>query len=246
LYEGKDKDAAFYTLVVVTDNLVKLLAPVCPFIAEDVNLNVLKKFRKGLESVHMHEFPKPEKRMINKKLEEEMEVVKQVSEVSNFARQKVNLKLRWPVKRMLIVTQDKKIKSAVEDLKTVLMDMCNVKSVKVVSKEPKGNFAESQFEKNKILLDLSEDKEIFEDRLYRELTRKIQEMRKSCKFVVENRIKLTLKSDAETEKSLKKFIESLKKDVGAKTVEIENLKGKYYAVLVFNDKKVEIKFDKDF
>jgi isoleucyl-tRNA synthetase len=244
LYEGKDKDAAFYTLVNVTENLGKLLAPICPFVAEDVYQNVLKKFEKGLESVHMCEFPKPNKKLINKKLEEEMEVVKQIFEVSNFTRQKVNLKLRWPVKQMLVVTQDKKIKSAVEDLKSVLMDMCNVKSVKVVTEELKGNFAESEFEKNKILLDLSEDKEIFEDRLYRELTRKIQGMRKNCKFVVEDRIKLTLKSDIETERSLKKFVESLKKDVGAKIVEIGKIEGKYSDELKFNDKKIEINFDK--
>jgi hypothetical protein len=80
--------------------------------------------------------------------------------------------------------------------------------------------------------------------LYRELTRKIQEMRKNCKFVVEDRIKLTLKSDAETEKSLKKFTESLKKDVGAKIVEISKLEGKYSDELKFNNKKIEIKFDK--
>jgi isoleucyl-tRNA synthetase len=244
LYEGKDKEAAFYTLVNVTENLVKMLAPICPFVAEDVYQNVLKKFKKDLESVHMCEFPRPNDKLINKKLEEEMEVVKQIFEISNFARQKVNLKLRWPVKQMLVVTKDKKIKSAVEDLKTVLMDMCNVKSVKAVAKETKGNFAESEFEKNKILLDLSEDKEIFEDRLYRELTRKIQEMRKNCKLVVEDRIKLTLKSDDETEKSLKKFSESLKKDVGAKTAEIGGLEGKYSDELKFNDKKIEIKFDK--
>jgi isoleucyl-tRNA synthetase len=102
----------------------------------------------------MHEFPKSNKKLINKKLEEEMEVVKQIFEVSNFARQKVNLKLRWPAKEMIVVTQDKKIKSAVEDLKTVLMDMCNVKSVKAAEKESKGNFTESEFDKNKVLIDL--------------------------------------------------------------------------------------------
>jgi isoleucyl-tRNA synthetase len=244
LYEGKDKDAAFYTLVLISENLVKLLAPICPFIAEDVHQNVLKKFSKVSESVHMYEFPKPEKKLINKKLEEEMEVVKQIFELSNFARQKVNLKLRWPVKQMLVITKDRKIKSAVKNLKSVMMDMCNVKSVKTATKEPKGNFAVSEFEKNKILLDLSEDKGIFEDRLYRELTRKIQEMRKDCKFIVNDRIKLTLKSDTETEKSLKKFVNELKKDVGAKSVDVGDLIGDYSGELEFNDKKIMLKFSK--
>jgi isoleucyl-tRNA synthetase len=244
LYEGKDKDAAFYTLVVITENLVKLLAPICPFIAEDIHQNVLKNFGKVLESVHMYEFPKPDKKLINKKLEEEMEVIKQISEISNFARQKVNLKLRWPVKQMLVVTKDKKIKSAVKDLNSVLMDMCNVKSVKVVTKEPKGNFAESDFEKNKILLDLSEDKEISDDRMYRELTRKIQEMRKNCKLVVEDRIKVSLRSDTITEKTLKKFVNELKKDVGASSIEIGKLEGEHTGELEFKDKKIILKFSK--
>ena len=76
------------------------------------------------------------------------------------------------------------------------------------------------------------------------MTRKIQEMRKIFKFVVEDRIKLTLKSDQDTEKSLKKNVKILKTDVGAKTVDIGILKGKYTDKLKFKEKIVSIAFDK--
>jgi isoleucyl-tRNA synthetase len=244
LYKGKDKDAAFYTLVVVTENLVRLLAPICPFIAEDIYQNVLKNFKKGLESVHMHDLPKPNKKLINKKLEKQMEFIKKIAEASNYARQKAGLKLRWPVKELIVCTGDREMKSAVNSLKSILLNICNVKSVKVVSKTPEGNFAEAEFDDNKVLLDLTEDREIFEERLYRELTRKIQAMRKEYKFVVKDRIELTLKSDADTEKCLEKFIDSLKRDVGAKTVEIGKLGGKYSGELEFRGRRILIRFDK--
>jgi len=133
---------------------------------------------------------------------------------------------------------------AVKGLQKIILEICNVESIKVVTKIPKGNFVESEFEKNKVFLDLTEDKAIFEKRLYRELTRKIQEMRKIFKFVVEDRIKLTLKSDQDTEKSLKKNVKILKTDVGAKTVDIGILKGKYTDKLKFKEKIVSIAFDK--
>jgi hypothetical protein len=144
---------------------------------------------------------------------------------------------------LFVVTKDKNIKSAVKSLKKILLNSCNVKSIKIVQKEPKGDFIESEFEQNKVLLDLTEDKEMYEDRLCRELTRKIQDLRKQYKFVVTDRIKLSLKSDQPIEEILKKFVEEIKKEVGAETVEIGVLKGKNEGELVFQEKKVQIKFE---
>jgi len=244
LYKGKDKYAAFYTLITVTENLMKLLAPVCPFIVEDTYQNVLKNYKRGLKSVHMHTFPKPKKKQINKKLEEQMEVIKKIVEASHAARQKVKLKLRWPVKRLFVVTKDSKVRNAVRSLVDILLNVCNTQSIKIVPKKPKGKFAQSDFDKSKVLLDLTEDDEILEERLYRELTRKVQALRKEYEFIVKDRIKLTLKSDPDTENSLKKSMDSLKIDVGAKQVEIGKLEGKYKGKLVFKDKKIDIMFKK--
>ncbi len=243
LYEGKDKTAAFFTLVYVSERIAKLLAPICPFFAEDIYQNVLRKFEKGLESIHMCELPKPEKSLMKKRLEEEMKIIKGITEVSYAARQKAGLKLRWPVKRLVIVTEDKRTRKAIENLKSVLLNACNSKEVEVVSRIPRGNFSEAEFEGNKVLVDLEEDESLREERLYRELTRKIQALRKEYKFVVEDRIKLTLKSDEETERILRKFAEFLKKDVGAEKVEIGELRGKYGGELKFREKKIEIRFE---
>ena len=244
LYKGKDKNAAFYTLVVVTENLVKLLSPICPFIAEDIYQNVLRNFKKGLASVHLHNLPKTNRRLIKKTLEKQMEIIKQIAEVSNNARQKSGLKLRWPVKKLIVYTNNKEMKMAIKSLESVLLNICNVKAVKVVSKVPKGNYAEADFNHNKVLLDLTEDKEIFEERLIRELTRLVQDMRKKNNFVVNDKINLTLKSDTTMEDNLRKNKDLIASETGCSTVEVGVLEGKYNGELVFQDKKIEIKFDK--
>ncbi len=173
-----------------------------------------------------------------------MEIIKQIAEASNHARQKAGLKLRWPVKKLIVYTSNKEMKIAIKSLESVLLNICNVKSVKVVSKVPKGNYAEADFDHNKVLLDLTEDKEIFQERLYRELTRNIQDMRKKNNFVVSDRISLTLKSDESTEEILKKLKKSIATETGCSSVDVGTLIGKYEGELVFNDKKIEIKFDK--
>jgi isoleucyl-tRNA synthetase len=244
LYERKDKYSAFYTLVTVTENLTKLLAPICPFIAEDVYQNIVKKFKKGLESVHMLEFSKPNKRMINKKLEEEMEIIKAIVEASLAARQKVNLKLRWPVKRIIVITKDEKVRKATISLKSIVLTASNAKKLEILKKEPKGNFSDSQFDGNRVLIDLAEDKAMLEEAMYRELTRKIQAIRKDKKFVVGDKINLTIKSDLETEKILKKFVDDLKKDVGASSVEIGKLEGEYSGEFEFRNRRIMLKFSK--
>ena len=244
LYEKKDKNAAFYALVSVTENLVKLLSPICPFIAEDIYQNVLENFGRGKKSVHMYDLPKPNKRRIHKKLEEQMEIIKQIAEASNYARQKFGLKLRWPVKKLLVQTKNKDIKRAIKSLESVLLNICNVKSVKIVSKRPRGNYAGASFDHNRVLLDLTEDKEILEERLIRELTRKIQSLRKKNDFVVKDRIDLTLKSKPEVERILKKNKDLIASETGCDSVDVGTLQGKYKGELVFKDKQIEIKFNK--
>jgi isoleucyl-tRNA synthetase len=56
-YEGKDKAAAMYTLYEVSRNVVRLLAPITPFLAEHVYQNVLKPLGEKKESVHLCDWP---------------------------------------------------------------------------------------------------------------------------------------------------------------------------------------------
>jgi isoleucyl-tRNA synthetase len=243
-YDGKDKEAAFFTLLTVTENLAKLLAPICPFLAEHVYQEVVKPLKKGKLSVHLENWPKVEKKRINKKLEEEMKVAKQIVEACSFARQKANIKLRWPVSSVFVVSKDKKTLTAIKDLKEVLLKMCNSKEIKIIGKEPKGEFSEAEFDLGKIFVPSKLDEKLLEEALLRELVRKIQEMRKKFGFVVKDRIDLSLSSDEKTNKLLEKNKKLIAKEVGAKNVIVGAVRGKFSDSLEFENKKISIAFSK--
>jgi isoleucyl-tRNA synthetase len=244
LYDGKDKQAAFFTALTVTENLAKLLAPICPFLAEQVYQDVVRPLKRGKLSVHLEDWPKAEKRMMNKKLEEEMKIAKQMVEACSAARQKANLKLRWPIASVIVVSKEKKALSAIKELKEVLLKMCNSKEIKIFEEEPKGEFSEAEFNLGKVFVPSRLDEKLLDEALLRELVRKIQEMRKRFGFVVKERINLSLNSDEKTNKLLEKNRKMIAKEVGAKNVVVGSTRGKFSDSLEFEDKKISIAFSK--
>jgi len=237
---SKNKEVILDTLYHIMFELLKLLAPFLPFFAEHFYQEFYRKFEK-IESIHLTEWPEANKKLIDTKLENSMEIARKITESSLSARQKLNLKLRWPVKRVVVVSNKKEVVQAVKKLKEILLSMCNAKDVKVTSKKPKGEFSEAEFDLGKVFVSKEVD---MEEALIRELTREIQGMRKKNGFKVKENIILTLNSDGETNKILKKYEKVLKKEVGAGKTVIGKLKGKYKGILQFEKVKVEISFDK--
>jgi len=173
-----------------------------------------------------------------------MEIAKKIVEACAAARQQAKLKLRWPVKQVLILPKEEKNIQAVKHLKKVLLKMCNTKDIGLVKEKPKGEFSEVSFDLGKILVDKKLDEKLLEEALIRELIREIQTMRKKHGFHVSERILLNLSSDEKTNKALEKYVQSLKKEVGAKEIIVGKLEGEHKGSLKFEKLKVEIAFDK--
>jgi len=130
--EGDDPDklAAYYTVWKVFDVLLRLMAPFTPYIAEEIYQNLLRPFI-GVESVHMLDWPEPEGKAIDGDLEREMESVRRIVEAGSSARQRTRIKLRYPVRRIIIETEDETVAKAVERLNRLLKDQLNAKEVTV-------------------------------------------------------------------------------------------------------------------
>jgi len=243
-YDGEDKEGAFFTLFTVTDALSKLLAPFCPFLTENVYQDIIKPLRESHQSVHMEDWPKVDKDLINKKLEENMNIAKNIVEACYSARQEANIKLRWPVRQVIVLSDDEKTMEAAKELKEIMLRMCNSKKLEVLKTKPKGQFSEAEFSLGKVLVDKELGKELMEEALIKEVIRKVQGMRKKHSFEVKESISLTLNSDKTTNETIKKYVEMLKKKVGAKKIEIGKLKGEHKESLEFEKIKVEIAFEK--
>ncbi|ASJ10274.1 isoleucine--tRNA ligase [Thermococcus sp. P6] len=130
--EGDDPDklAAYMTLWKVFDVLMRLMAPFTPYITEEIYQNMLRPFL-GVESVHMLDWPEIDENSMDEELEREMEAVRKIVEAGSSARQRAGIKLRYPVRRITIETEDETVERAVERLNGILREQLNAKEVTV-------------------------------------------------------------------------------------------------------------------
>ena len=245
LKPGKeDNESILYTLYFVTLDVLKMLAPFIPFVTEKLYQDFFVKFEK-IESIHLNEWPSVNEEYINENLETEMEIVRNIFEACSFARQKANLKLRWPVKEVIVVSDNKDVINSVEDLKEIILTVCNTESVKVVKEKPIGEYSEAIFDYGSVLVYNKLDEKLLNKAFIRELIRYIQDLRKKNNLNVGDKIDLYIDSDEKTNKLLKSFENELKAEVGAKNIFIGKFdKKESKGVFEFEDKTLNIMFYK--
>ncbi len=140
-----NKVSAYQTLYESLVTVCKLLSPFAPFLADEIyiNLNSITK-KEPFESVHLSALPEV---VYNEKdLEEKMEIAQQVVYLTRTMRAKANLKVRQPLKKIMVVV-DKTKRDALKYIKSVILDEVNVKELvvldddsEIVSKSAKANF----------------------------------------------------------------------------------------------------------
>lgn len=131
-----DKTQAYATLYEVLTTLIKVLAPVMPFVTEELYQNlVLTAFPNSTESVHLCDFPVPDERFINTELEEEMDFVMTVVKLGRLIRSEKNLKIRQPLASITVVANHPIMVKAVEEMADLIQDELNVKAVLMTANE---------------------------------------------------------------------------------------------------------------
>jgi len=131
---SKDKLAAYGTLYHALRNWLILAAPFVPFLTERIYQDAVRGTEpSGSESIHMLQWPIAEKRWINKKLEQEMTIAQQISSAVASARQSKKIRLRQPVLRILVVTDNPLVRRALKTLRNLLLLQVNSKTIQTVS-----------------------------------------------------------------------------------------------------------------
>ena len=122
----QDKVNAYMTLYTALVQICKCAAPMIPFMAEEIYLNLVKSNdREAPESIHLCDFPAADEAMIDKKLEENMEEVLSIVVMGRAARNAANIKNRQPIGTMYV-----KADHALDGyFKEIVEDELNVKEV---------------------------------------------------------------------------------------------------------------------
>jgi len=216
----KEKDEASQTLYAVLLELSKLMAPFAPFTGEEIYRTLTTDY--GLrttakrESVHLCDFPKPDKRLIDKKLEEQMKSAREIAAKGLALRMEAKIKIRQPLKELRFSAPGGSADGGKiydlgreKELLELMKDELNVKSV-VFDKNIK-----SETE-----LDTEITPELKEEGMARELVRQIQNMRKDAGLVPSDIINIACQlTDAGLYEILKKWADYIKKETRAKGLE---------------------------
>ena len=218
----QDDKEAKSTLKQVYLEIVKLLAPICPFITERIWQDLRGKKIVKEESVHLSSFPKYNKKKINKKLEEEFELALRIIELGLAERDKVKIGLKWPLAKAEIFC-DKKISN---ELQEIIKRQLNVKKLKL----EKGK-------EIKVSLDLKITPELEAEGYARELARKIQDERKKACLVKKDKIKLIVVADSELVEMLRSQEKFIKTRVNAKKILITTDKERFKNLVEFKIKE---------
>ena len=189
-----------------------MLAPICPFMSEKMYLEIFK----NKDSIFLEDWPKLDKKLINKNLELQMSTSLEIIQEILAQREKAQIGVRWPLSKAIITSNDENVVKAVKRLAKTIQKQTNVKKVRAVKEKTKGNFL--------VDLDTKLTKALESEGYIRELTRKIQALRKKSGLNKEDKIDLFVVSSFD----IQSFKKEISKKVGARTIffELKNFKFK--------------------
>lgn len=116
-----DKLAVYNTTYEVLLGLTKLIAPFTPFIAEELYRNLT-----GKKTVHLERYPECDESLLNEKIENRMDLVRELVSLGRISRENAGIKVRQPLKEVII---EGKYRELIEDLKDLIKEELNVKEV---------------------------------------------------------------------------------------------------------------------
>ena len=118
---NNSKKAVYQTTYQVLEGLCRLMAPISPFITEEIYRNLT-----GCESVHLADYPEADKTKYQDKIEEKMDLVRDLISLGRNAREEAKIKVRQPISEVII---DSKNKRVIGDLVDLIKEELNVKEV---------------------------------------------------------------------------------------------------------------------
>ncbi len=212
--EDNDKKATIMTTEFALVEFSKIIAPFMPFMAETIYQQLTTNDqRQKTKSVHLEEWPKINKELIDKKLLEAMAEIRRIASLALEARAKVGIKVRQPLSELRI----KNLKlMGKKELLEILADEINVKNIVFDDKiNPSAG--------GEIELDTIITPELKIEGQSRDLVRIIQDLRKEAGFTPKDKIYLWLEAPKEIEFAVNKYHKDFQEKINAKNIEFKRV-----------------------
>ncbi|MFH1032252.1 MAG: isoleucine--tRNA ligase [Chloroflexota bacterium] len=197
-----DKLAAYNTLYSCLVTLAKLLAPLAPFLADELYQNlVLSAFPESPESVHLPDFPVANESRIDRQLVDDTRLAMKISSIGRASRSQAKIRVRQPLSSATVkVTSSREIEG-LKRLQPQILDELNIKEL-----EPTVNVGDiDKLDKNSYAICWDGDyavgtataasAELKAEGMAREIVHRLQTMRRSAGFDIADHITASYQSD---------------------------------------------------
>ena len=128
----QDKISAYQTLYTCMLTVAKLGSPIAPFFMDNLYKDLTVVSGKGLESVHLEEFPKYNLAAIDVDLERKMQKAQKISSMVLSLRKKEMIKVRQPLQRVMIPVLDAQDRDDILAIQDLIISEVNVKEIELI------------------------------------------------------------------------------------------------------------------
>jgi len=203
-----ERSEAINTLAYVLYNLSKVMAPIAPFISEEIYQSLKKSCKKMGESVHLDSWPKYNEKLISGEINSKMKLVRVVVSKALDERKKANIPIRQALAKL---TVPKFLGVGLkEEYLELINDEVNIKQT-IVGKDTVEVGKEFS-----VTLDTKLTPALLREGTAREFIRKVNDARKEAKLTIKDKILLTIEvSDMLVKESIEEFAAEIKQSVQA-------------------------------
>ena len=203
-----DKLSGYITLHTCLVTVVKLMAPLAPFVSEEIYQNLVCAVDPGApDSVHLADFPTPDPSLVDPALMEATRLAMRISSMGRSARSKSGLKVRQPLAAAAIKTRTPAERAYIAQVRPQILDELNIKDLEILDAdaplyrqaqeqtngEPNAVVQTGQYTATleagyMVAIDRRITPELAEEGIARELVHRIQGLRRAANFDVTDRI----------------------------------------------------------
>jgi len=205
----QDKLSAYITLHKCLVTLAKLMAPLAPFVAEELYQNLVCSVdQEAPDSVHLANYPASDESLIDQPLMEATRLAMRIASMGRGARSKAGIKVRQPLASVMIKTRTPEEKAYLDLIKPQVLEELNIKEMqglddelaaKVEALAASSGQSEGVFDAGDsnwvaseggymVGLDTRITAELKEEGLAREVVHRIQNLRRAADFELTDRI----------------------------------------------------------
>jgi isoleucyl-tRNA synthetase len=210
-----DKLSAYNTLYECLVKTAKLLAPFIPFLAETIYQNlVVSVDNQAPDSVHLTDYPIADDSRIDQELSVVMRLAMKVSSIGRSARSQAGIKVRQPLGKAMVTGLTSEEQKGLSEIVDAVLEELNIKSIEFLNVGQE--LPESAVSVTEGLLTVAVEPtltpELADEGLVREITHRLQGLRRKAGFEIADNIVTYFESDEHVERVMNEWADYIKRE----------------------------------